>query len=352
MRLVCERWQGSGDKGASRVTAAVKDSRRAVVAKQTGFPGAAGKVSAWTPPATRGSRLRAVGAPPPPVRGARWDDAGRRIRGGDESRGSGRGCRRMRSRGWGVRRGAVRLAAAVCGALVMSLAACGGLGRRERRSQGRHGRHEVRARTERFRGAQPADPTRIPDVGRPSCRSRSPPSLVRSWRSTARARTPPTPRSCCTPSSGATWRRTRSWEAHNGKKGWTTDHREGDKRSPVGVFTLTDAGGVLRRPGCQAPVQPSRRRSGAALLAEDALARLRLRHRHRLQPRQGHFADRPHAPAGPVEGRQHLAAHGPRQRHLGLCEPVQVGHGVPAAHPGPGKHPVVVMGDKAALAAR
>ncbi|MGE6736376.1 hypothetical protein ACQKIP_36500, partial [Streptomyces sp. NPDC059900] len=43
--------------------------------------------------------------------------------------------------------------------------------------------------------------------------------------------------------SGSTWDKTRSWAAHNGKKGWTTDHRENDKRSPVGVYTLTDAGG-------------------------------------------------------------------------------------------------------------
>ncbi|MBC9717484.1 L,D-transpeptidase family protein [Streptomyces sp. TRM66268-LWL] len=48
---------------------------------------------------------------------------------------------------------------------------------------------------------------------------------------------------------GTTWDRERSWPAHNGKKGWTTDHREGDKRSPVGVFTLSDAGGVLADPG-------------------------------------------------------------------------------------------------------
>ncbi|MFF1297087.1 MULTISPECIES: L,D-transpeptidase family protein [unclassified Streptomyces] len=52
---------------------------------------------------------------------------------------------------------------------------------------------------------------------------------------------------------GSAWERTRSWPAHNGKKGWTTDHREGDKRSPVGVFTLTDAGSVLEDPGSKLP---------------------------------------------------------------------------------------------------
>lgn len=50
-----------------------------------------------------------------------------------------------------------------------------------------------------------------------------------------------------------TWEKSRSWPAHNGKKGWTTDHRENDKRSPVGVFTLTDAGGVLTDPGAKFP---------------------------------------------------------------------------------------------------
>ncbi|UXY26088.1 L,D-transpeptidase family protein [Streptomyces sp. HUAS TT20] len=52
---------------------------------------------------------------------------------------------------------------------------------------------------------------------------------------------------------GTAWQRTRSWAGHNGKKGWTTDHHSGDRRSPVGVFTLTDAGGVLDDPGARLP---------------------------------------------------------------------------------------------------
>ncbi|GAB2730059.1 L,D-transpeptidase family protein [Streptomyces bullii] len=52
---------------------------------------------------------------------------------------------------------------------------------------------------------------------------------------------------------GDTWHRARDWAAHNGKKGWTTDHHEGDNRSPVGVFTLSDAGGVLPDPGAKLP---------------------------------------------------------------------------------------------------
>jgi L,D-peptidoglycan transpeptidase YkuD (ErfK/YbiS/YcfS/YnhG family) len=56
---------------------------------------------------------------------------------------------------------------------------------------------------------------------------------------------------------GAYWERTRSWPAHNGRKGWTLDHRADDKRSPVGVFGLTDAGGVLADPGAHLPYTES-----------------------------------------------------------------------------------------------
>ncbi|HCA86283.1 MAG TPA: hypothetical protein DEQ61_12755 [Streptomyces sp.] len=52
---------------------------------------------------------------------------------------------------------------------------------------------------------------------------------------------------------GRNWERTRDWAGHNGKRGWTTDHHENDKRSPVGVFTLSDAGGVLADPGAKLP---------------------------------------------------------------------------------------------------
>ncbi|MFI7099117.1 L,D-transpeptidase family protein [Streptomyces sp. NPDC050161] len=49
------------------------------------------------------------------------------------------------------------------------------------------------------------------------------------------------------------WDQKGSWQAHNGRHGWSVDHHEGDKRSPVGVFTLTDAGGVLADPGARLP---------------------------------------------------------------------------------------------------
>jgi L,D-peptidoglycan transpeptidase YkuD (ErfK/YbiS/YcfS/YnhG family) len=39
------------------------------------------------------------------------------------------------------------------------------------------------------------------------------------------------------------------WRAHNAAHGWTDRHHTGDLRSPIGVFTLTDAGGRLPSPG-------------------------------------------------------------------------------------------------------
>ncbi|MFJ9154063.1 hypothetical protein ACIRP7_39840 [Streptomyces sp. NPDC102270] len=56
---------------------------------------------------------------------------------------------------------------------------------------------------------------------------------------------------------GSVWDRVRGWPAYNGKKGWTTDHSEGDRHSPVGVFTLSDAGGALPDPGARLPYKTS-----------------------------------------------------------------------------------------------
>ncbi|WP_354637127.1 L,D-transpeptidase family protein [Kitasatospora camelliae] len=44
------------------------------------------------------------------------------------------------------------------------------------------------------------------------------------------------------------WNPGQTWPAHNGRNGWTEQHREGDLRSPEGVFTLSDAGGRLPDP--------------------------------------------------------------------------------------------------------
>ncbi|MEU8696461.1 L,D-transpeptidase family protein [Streptomyces sp. NPDC048680] len=52
----------------------------------------------------------------------------------------------------------------------------------------------------------------------------------------------------------ADWRAARApWPAHNALNGWTSDHWEGDLRSPVGVYTLTAAGGRLDPPATAFP---------------------------------------------------------------------------------------------------
>lgn len=57
--------------------------------------------------------------------------------------------------------------------------------------------------------------------------------------------------------AGAGWRAEASWPAHNALKGWTGHHTDGDLRSPIGVFTLTDAGGLLPDPGTRLPYDRS-----------------------------------------------------------------------------------------------
>lgn len=153
-------------------------------------------------------------------------------------------------------RGEVRvgLAAVVCGALVMSLAACGGSGDA---SGGEAGTKATKAGGKADRaGAGSVDPTRIPDVGdrlqkRIPAASRQVVAVYGEGKDAADATV------VLYTKSGSVWKKTRSWEGHNGKKGWTTDHREGDKRSPVGVFTLSDAGGVLADPGAKLPYSSS-----------------------------------------------------------------------------------------------
>ncbi|GAB2803233.1 hypothetical protein GCM10027073_39630 [Streptomyces chlorus] len=53
------------------------------------------------------------------------------------------------------------------------------------------------------------------------------------------------------------WEAGMAWPAHNALNGWTDDHLAGDLRSPIGVFTLSDAGGLLPDPGTLLPYDES-----------------------------------------------------------------------------------------------
>ncbi|MGW2373346.1 L,D-transpeptidase family protein [Kitasatospora sp. NPDC001683] len=56
---------------------------------------------------------------------------------------------------------------------------------------------------------------------------------------------------------GDGWLAGPSWPTRNALRGWTADHRENDLRSPIGVFTLSDAGGRLPDPGSRLPYRRS-----------------------------------------------------------------------------------------------
>jgi L,D-peptidoglycan transpeptidase YkuD (ErfK/YbiS/YcfS/YnhG family) len=47
------------------------------------------------------------------------------------------------------------------------------------------------------------------------------------------------------------------WPSRNALDGWTTRHQDSDLRTPIGVFTLTDAGGELADPGTRLPYYQS-----------------------------------------------------------------------------------------------
>ncbi|MET7684984.1 L,D-transpeptidase family protein [Streptomyces sp. NPDC005423] len=53
--------------------------------------------------------------------------------------------------------------------------------------------------------------------------------------------------------TGTGWRAEANWPAHNALRGWSAHHMGGDLRSPIGVYTLSDAGGLLSDPGTKLP---------------------------------------------------------------------------------------------------
>jgi L,D-peptidoglycan transpeptidase YkuD (ErfK/YbiS/YcfS/YnhG family) len=53
------------------------------------------------------------------------------------------------------------------------------------------------------------------------------------------------------------WHADATWPAHNALKGWSDHHMGNDLRSPIGVYGLTDAGGLLADPGTRLPYHHS-----------------------------------------------------------------------------------------------
>lgn len=55
------------------------------------------------------------------------------------------------------------------------------------------------------------------------------------------------------------WVQLDTWSGWNGRDGWTTTPAEGRAQSPVGAFSLTDAGGYAPDPGSRLPYDHNRR---------------------------------------------------------------------------------------------
>jgi L,D-peptidoglycan transpeptidase YkuD (ErfK/YbiS/YcfS/YnhG family) len=149
-----------------------------------------------------------------------------------------------------VRAARTAVAGAAAAALAVTLAACGGdTGAAEAPPHGG-------GKGSGDDAARKADPTAIPGVGdtlykRIPEKSRQVVAVYGEGKNSADAKVR------LFSKQGQKWVPQRSWPAHNGRRGWTNDHREDDKRSPVGVFTLSDAGGVLADPGAKLPYSQS-----------------------------------------------------------------------------------------------
>jgi L,D-peptidoglycan transpeptidase YkuD (ErfK/YbiS/YcfS/YnhG family) len=150
----------------------------------------------------------------------------------------------------------------------------------------------------------------------------------------------------------AGWQAGASWPAHNAMRGWTDDHHAGDLRSPIGVYGLTDAGGLLADPGTKLPYD----RSGGFTIGGTGFEG------ESLAGSFGYVV---------AINYNHLAGTSPRDwtRPMGASKGggiwLHVDHGGPThgcvsiakAHMrqllrtlDPARHPVVVMGDSASLA--
>src|SRR5882724_4609784 len=150
----------------------------------------------------------------------------------------------------GARRAMVAMAA--LGSLLTTmttLSACGSA--HAGRTGGQEGGSGAQAGHPRPAVVPPA-PTRIPDVG-DRLQRRIPTDSRQVLAVYGEGKDSPDSTVMLFTKHGSTWDRSGSWPAHNGREGWTGDHYLGDKRSPVGVFTLTAAGGVLDDPGTALP---------------------------------------------------------------------------------------------------
>ncbi|GGS09030.1 lipoprotein [Streptomyces humidus] len=97
-----------------------------------------------------------------------------------------------------------------------------------------------------------AAPREIPGLG-PRTRAAVPPNARQVVVVSGRDRNSPLSSVVLYRRTGSDWQPGASWAAHNALRGWSDRHMGGDLRSPVGVYGLTDAGGLLADPGTKLP---------------------------------------------------------------------------------------------------
>jgi L,D-peptidoglycan transpeptidase YkuD (ErfK/YbiS/YcfS/YnhG family) len=143
-----------------------------------------------------------------------------------------------------------------------------------------------------------------------------------------------------------------AWPAHNAAHGWTDDHHTGDLRSPIGVFGLTDAGGRLPDPGTRltydhAPIGFTIHGTGVngepLKGAFDYVIAINYNRKQGMSPRDWT------RPMGESRGGGiwlHVDHGGPTEGCVSLTAPVMR---TLLRTLDPALHPVVVMGDAAAL---
>ncbi|MEU5523340.1 L,D-transpeptidase family protein [Streptomyces sp. NPDC047860] len=105
-------------------------------------------------------------------------------------------------------------------------------------------------------GAETPPPARIPGLG-PRTQAWIPANARQVLVVTGRGRDANRSEAVLYEHTGSGWEAGPAWPARNALNGWTDDHWAGDLRSPIGVFTLTDAGGLLPDPGAELPYDRS-----------------------------------------------------------------------------------------------
>jgi L,D-peptidoglycan transpeptidase YkuD (ErfK/YbiS/YcfS/YnhG family) len=151
---------------------------------------------------------------------------------------------------------------------------------------------------------------------------------------------------------GADWIRVATWQGHIGKRGWATHHVEGDLKTPVGTFALSDAGGRKPNPGSDLPYhrstafEPPPRQPGFGDSMADAFDYVIAVDYNRVPGKS------PLDPARPAGARRgggiwlHVDHDGPTH---GCVSIPQAGVRYLLLHLKVEAHPVVVMGDAARL---